>query len=101
MEKRIFSKEMASVKTVEVIECPDCAFEFGTIHEQSEMPGLYICPNCQEANLEAVNYHLNKDIKRLRKALEKVMEDQAPIMEGWETTTYEIARQALDGEAHE
>ncbi|MFY0521408.1 helix-turn-helix domain-containing protein [Lysinibacillus sp. UGB7] len=32
---------------------------------------------------------------QLRKALEQVMEVEAPIMEGWETTTYEIARQAL------
>lgn len=38
---------------------------------------------------------------QLRKALEEIMEDQAPIMEGWETTTYEIARKALGGEAHE
>lgn len=42
-----------------------------------------------------------KEIELLRKALEKIMEDQAPIMEGWETTTYEIARKALGGEAHE
>ncbi|WP_446935900.1 hypothetical protein [Lysinibacillus fusiformis] len=40
-----------------------------------------------------------KEIERLRKALEEIMEDQAPIMEGWETTTYEIARKALGGEA--
>ncbi len=42
--------------------------------------------------------------EQLRKALEKVMEAEAPIMEGtkgWETTTYEIARKALGGEAHE
>lgn len=39
--------------------------------------------------------------QKFRKALEEIMEDQAPIMEGWETTTYEIARQALGGEAHE
>ena len=37
--------------------------------------------------------------QKFRKALEKIMEDQAPIMEGWETTTYEIARKALGGEA--
>lgn len=36
-----------------------------------------------------------------KKALEQIMEVEAPIMEGWETTTYEIARQALGGEAHE
>ncbi|MFF2179385.1 hypothetical protein ACFVT8_23480 [Lysinibacillus sp. NPDC058147] len=41
------------------------------------------------------------EVERLRKALEQVMEVEAPIMEGWETTTYEIARQALGGEAHE
>lgn len=41
------------------------------------------------------------EVERLQKALEKVMEVEAPIMEGWETTTYEIARKALGGEAHE
>ena len=39
--------------------------------------------------------------QKFRKALEEIMEDQAPIMDGWETTTYEIARKALGGEAHE
>lgn len=44
------------------------------------------------------------EVEKLRKALEKVMEIEAPIMEGtegWETRSYEIARQALGGEAHE
>ncbi|MGE6602619.1 hypothetical protein ACQKEY_12920 [Lysinibacillus fusiformis] len=44
---------------------------------------------------------LNSENSKFRKALEEIMEDQAPIMEGWETTTYEIARKALGGEAHE
>ena len=39
--------------------------------------------------------------KKLRAALEKVMEVEAPIMEGWETSAYKIARQALGGETHE
>lgn len=42
---------------------------------------------------------LNSENSKFRKALEEIMEDQAPIMEGWETTTYEIARKALGGEA--
>ncbi len=41
------------------------------------------------------------EIKRLRKALEQIMEFEAPIMEGWETTTYKIARQALGGEVND
>ncbi|WP_025114402.1 hypothetical protein [Lysinibacillus fusiformis] len=44
------------------------------------------------------------EVERLHKALEKIMEVEAPIMEGtkgWETRSYEIARQALGGEAHE
>lgn len=36
-----------------------------------------------------------------KNALEKVMEVEAPIMEGWETPAYKIAREALGGEAHE
>lgn len=36
--------------------------------------------------------------KNLRKALEKVMEVEAPNMEGYETCAYKIARQALGGE---
>lgn len=41
------------------------------------------------------------EVEKLRKALEQVMEAEEPIMEGWETPSYKIARQALDGEAHE
>ncbi|PCD81974.1 hypothetical protein CNQ87_15310 [Lysinibacillus fusiformis] len=44
------------------------------------------------------------EVERLQKALEKVMDAEEPIMEGtkgWETRSYEIARQALGGEAHE
>ncbi|ODV55442.1 hypothetical protein [Lysinibacillus fusiformis] len=47
---------------------------------------------------------LNSENSKFRKALEEIMEDQAPIMEGtegWETRSYEIARKALGGEAHE
>lgn len=39
------------------------------------------------------------EVERLRKALEKVMEVEAPIMEGWETPAYKIAREALDGDS--
>lgn len=39
------------------------------------------------------------EVERLRQALEKVMEVEAPIMEGWETPAYKIAREALGGEA--
>lgn len=42
---------------------------------------------------------LRKTNERLREALEKVMEVEAPIMEGWETPAYKIARQALDGDS--
>ncbi|MGN4127656.1 hypothetical protein ACMGD3_22000 [Lysinibacillus sphaericus] len=60
--------------------------------------------------LEKQNIDAVKEIERLRQALAKIMEAEAPIMEGWETTTYEIARKALgisenecfgDGDAHE
>ncbi|QPA56282.1 helix-turn-helix domain-containing protein [Lysinibacillus sphaericus] len=45
---------------------------------------------------------LIQENNQLRKALEKVMEVEAPIMEGteeWETRSYKIAREALGGEA--
>ncbi len=41
------------------------------------------------------------EVERLHQALEKVMEVEEPIMEGWETSAYKIAREALGGEAHE
>ncbi|MFI2132885.1 hypothetical protein ACH434_22995 [Lysinibacillus fusiformis] len=63
-----------------------------------ENEGLVIDRECAISNI--TNEFLNEE-QRLRKALEEIMEDQAPIMEGWETTTYEIARKALGGEAHE
>jgi len=39
------------------------------------------------------------EVEMLHKALEKVMEVEAPIMEGWETPAYKIAREALGGES--
>lgn len=38
------------------------------------------------------------EVERLHQALEKVMEVEAPIMEGWETPAYKIAQEALGGE---
>ncbi|MFJ7951570.1 hypothetical protein ACIQZG_08585 [Lysinibacillus sp. NPDC096418] len=117
MEKRVFTKDMASIKTAEVIECPDCAFEFSVIHEQSETNGLYSCPNCQEDNLEADNYHLKEENKRLREALEFYAEQENwkrhntsepySLDGGYEAPTWEpsaiefdegkVAHQALQG----
>ncbi len=59
----IFTKETANVKMAEVIECPDCAFEFGVIHEQSDRKGLYTCPNCEAANYEALYLQQQKEIR--------------------------------------
>lgn len=42
-----------------------------------------------------------KEIELLSKAPEKVMEVEAPNMEGYETCAYKIAREALGGEADE
>ncbi|WP_375106047.1 hypothetical protein AB9L15_03840 [Lysinibacillus fusiformis] len=61
----------------------------GQVYMQLEMERFIELKRAEEENVQ------------LRKALEEIMEDQAPIMEGWETTTYEIARKALGGEAHE
>lgn len=41
------------------------------------------------------------EIERLRKAIEQIIEAEAPNMEGWETEVYKIAREALGGEADE
>ncbi|MCM0626499.1 hypothetical protein M5J14_18550 [Lysinibacillus sp. OL1_EC] len=46
------------------------------------------------------NIDAAKETEKLREALEKVMEVEAPIMEGWETPAYKIAHQALGGETH-
>jgi len=61
----------------------------GQVYMQLEMERFIELKRAEEEN------------QKFRKALEEIMEDQAPIMEGWETTTYEIARKALGGEAHE
>lgn len=63
-----------------------------------ENEGLVIDRECAISNI--TNEFLNEE-QRLRKALEKVMEVEAPIMEGWETPAYKIAQEALGGEAHE
>ncbi|MGY3186480.1 hypothetical protein [Lysinibacillus sp. TE18511] len=55
-----------------------------------------------ELAMIAINLEKQKEeIKRLRKALEQIMEAEEPIMEGWETSTYKIACEALGGEANE
>lgn len=59
----IFTKETANVKITEVIECPDCAFEFGAIHEQSDRKGIYTCPNCEADNYQALYLQLQNDIR--------------------------------------
>lgn len=41
------------------------------------------------------------EVERLREALEKIMEVEAPIAKGWETSVYKIAQQALGGESNE
>lgn len=90
----IFTKETANVKMAEVIECPDCAFEFATIHEQSDAKGIYTCPNCEAVNLEVLSLQ-QKD------ALEQIAYHVAtPIgeSENYEKTVYEfinIAKRAL------
>lgn len=61
----------------------------GQVYKQLEIERFIELKRAEEEN------------QKFRKALEEIMEDQAPIMEGWETTTYEIARKALDGESHE
>ena len=67
--ERIFTKETANVFQAEVIECPDCAFKFGTIHEQSDTKGVYRCPNCDAANYEALYLQLQNDIKGIEEGV--------------------------------
>lgn len=59
----IFTKETANVKITEVIECPDCAFEFGVIHEQSDRKGIYTCPNCEASDYQALYLLQQKEIQ--------------------------------------
>lgn len=63
-EKNIFTKEMSNVFEAEVIECPDCGFEFASKHEQDNAKGCYECPSCNECNLEM-------EVKRLHNELNK------------------------------
>lgn len=89
-----FTKETANVKTTEVIECPQCAFEFSTIHESSEQKGVYTCPTCNEAELASA-------AKKFKEALEEIAYDVAsPIGEdeNYKETVYkfiDIAKRAL------
>lgn len=65
--RNVFTKEMASIFQTEVIECPDCGFEFASKHEMNDKEGLYECPACREANLEVENI-------KYRKAIEEALE---------------------------
>ncbi|WP_036163869.1 hypothetical protein [Lysinibacillus sphaericus] len=69
-----------------------------SLHELRKDDFLVMCESKDEVR------KMRLKVERLQKALEQVMEVEAPIMEGaegWETRSYEIARQALGGEAHE
>lgn len=87
-----FTKEMANVHMREVIECPDCNFEFATVHVQSNAKGLYQCPNCTEAKL----HHENN---RLRGVLEDIskMESVGFNKEYVVKRCAEYAKNALNG----
>lgn len=69
--KNIFTKEMANVFQAEVIECPDCAFEFATKHEESDSSGCYSCPACREAELEIERNRLKGILDELRELSQK------------------------------
>lgn len=63
--KNLFTKEMTNVFETEVIECPDCGFEFASKHEQDESKGCYECPSCNESNLEVEVKNLKEYIGSL------------------------------------
>jgi len=64
--KNVFTKTMTRVFNTEVIECPDCVFEFSTLHEQHNEPGIYVCPLCELTNVEAELRELKKELNELR-----------------------------------
>lgn len=64
--QRVFTKGMTNVFNTEIIECPDCGFEFGSMHELSDEPGAYSCPECAVVNLEKIVHQLQSEIKRLK-----------------------------------
>lgn len=66
--RNLFAKEMASTFETEVIECPDCGFEFATIHVLDGTEGTYECPCCNEANLLIEVEELKKEVAYLREA---------------------------------
>lgn len=75
-------------------DVPALVAEVERLHELRKDDFLMLCEAKDEVR------SMQKDVERLREALEKVMEVEEPIMEGWETSAYKIARQALGGEAH-
>lgn len=75
MLKNVFTRETANVFQAEVIECPNCAFEFSVIHEQSGSIGTYVCPCCEIGELERMMYHLRLENQKLKQLLLKERED--------------------------
>ncbi|MFJ7920019.1 hypothetical protein ACIQ6U_09695 [Lysinibacillus fusiformis] len=49
--------------------------------------------------MEKATFKATDKMTHFKNALEKVMEVEVPIMEGWETSAYKIAQEALGGEA--
>ena len=61
--RSVFTKEMTNVFQTEVIECPDCGYEFSSKHELDGEAGVYECSLCNESNLQAENFKLSKVYK--------------------------------------
>ena len=90
---KYFTKEMARVFETEVIECPDCSFEFALKHEQADAKGLYQCPVCKE-------HQLHHENNQLRGVLEDIAEMKSV---GWGSEYIvkryaEYAKNALNGD---
>lgn len=66
-----FTKDIANTFQAEVVECPYCAFEFSTIHEQVDITGFYECPSCKLVDLEMTIQSLREENKKLKQLLEE------------------------------
>ncbi len=101
---RWFKRESSLQKEIERLQVIEIETDSKLCEQKKEIEQLQksiTWYDHEHSRLHNIGAETALENERLREALTKIMEAEAPIMEGWETSTYEIARQALGGDAHE
>ena len=71
-----------TIKEIEVVECPDCAFEYSAEHSNDDDKTIYECPLCEleekDSAIEfAIEYLKSSEIKQVQMIVARLSEVMA------------------------